>query len=620
MTHKPDLTGVSSHPGVYLMKDKGGEILYVGKAKNLKKRVSSYFRNLGTGLANTKTRVLVEKIVSVETIVVHNEIEALVLENELIKKHRPPYNILLRDDKNYLYIRVTMQDEFPRILLARKVAKDGAKYFGPFTESRAVYGLLKLVKKIFPICTASTQITEEKIKKGRMRPCLNYHLGICPGVCVGKITSAEYKQIMSEVSRFIGGDYDQVLRQLKGQMAEASVKKEFERAAKYRDSIQAVERIATKQVVVTDIGNNADVLGVARQLNKVVVALLSVRYGKLLNSQTLVMESGYEAEDPEVVSAFIRDYYAQVGEIPANIYIPVDIEDAVVLMEWLREAAGRKVNITSPSRGEKKELLDIARQNAQLKLGDLAVKLNLERKGTQDGVAQLKELLRLEKLDRIEAYDISNTQGVDSVGSMVVWEKGSMNKSQYRRFKIKTVEGPNDFASLAEVLTRRFAPKRASEEAGQRVGGDNTVFARKPDLILIDGGKGQVNTVVSALGKTDIRIIGMAKADHSAPKAKDDIVLPGVSAPIVLPTNSPAKYLLQNIRDEAHRFALGLHTHLARKKVRESELEKIPGVGEATRKKLIKKFGSMAGVKRASVEEVAEVVGAAKARQILGGL
>ena len=601
---KPDLSAVSSYPGVYLMKDEAGEVLYVGKAKNLKKRVTSYWSNYPRQA--TKVKVLLDRVVKVDTIAVKTEVEALVLENELIKEHRPQFNVLLRDDKNYLYIRITMQDEFPRILLARKINKDGAKYFGPFTESKTVYAILRLVKKIFPICSANTQMTSEKAKKGNLRACLNYHIGVCPGVCMGKVSSEEYKQTMRQVIKFIGGQYEEVQKELKVEMEEASRAKKYEIAARIRDNIQAIERLQVQQsVVLSDIKTNADVIGVARQLNKVVVALLSIRFGKLLSKQTFVMDSGYEATDTEVVSAFVRDYYSQVGELPREVYISEKLEDQEVLSAWLSERAGKKVEVISPSRGTKRDLVEIAIQNAKLRLGDLAVKLGLAKRGYEEGVEQLKQILKLEKLYRIEAYDISNTQGTDSVGSMVVFEGKEMNKDQYRRFKIKTVEGPDDYASLAEVLKRRFA---RMDDDGQ--------FARKPDLILIDGGKGQVNTVAKALGEIGIQIIGVAKGDHSAPKAKDDLVIPGKLEVVVLPNNAPAKYLLQTIRDEAHRFALGLHTSLARKRVSESQIEKVKGIGPATRKKLIKKFGSMAGVKRAKVEEIAEVVGMQKAKML----
>ncbi|MEZ4210581.1 MAG: excinuclease ABC subunit UvrC [Patescibacteria group bacterium] len=599
---KPDLSAVSSHPGVYLMKDESGEVLYVGKAKNLKKRVTSYWSNYPRQA--TKVKVLLDRVVKVDTIAVKTEVEALVLENELIKEHRPQFNVLLRDDKNYLYIRITMQDEFPRILLARKIAKDGAKYFGPFTESKTVYSVLRLVKKIFPICSSNSQMTAEKTKKGNLRACLNYHIGVCPGVCMGKVSSEEYKQTMRQVVKFIGGQYDEVLKELKVEMQEASSGKKYEIAARIRDNIQAIEKLQIQQsVVLSDIKTNADVIGVARQLNKVVVALLSIRFGKLLSKQTFVMDSSYEVTDSEVVSAFVRDYYAQVGELPREVYVSEKLEDQEVLSSWLTDQAGKRVEVLNPSRGSKRDLVEIAIQNAKLRLGDLAVKLGLAKRGYEDGVEQLKEILKLEKLHRIEAYDISNTQGTDSVGSMVVFEGKEMNKDQYRRFKIKTVEGPDDYASLAEVLKRRFA---RMDDDGQ--------FARKPDLILIDGGKGQVNTVAKALGDIGIQIIGVAKGDHSAPKAKDDLVIPGMSEVMVLPNNAPAKYLLQTIRDEAHRFALGLHTSLARKRVSESQIEKVKGIGPATRKKLIKQFGSMAGVKRAKVEEIAEVVGMQKAK------
>lgn len=600
---KPDLSGVSTKPGVYLMHDDRGEILYVGKAKNLKKRVSSYWANYPRQA--TKVKVLLEKVARVETIVVQNEVEALILENELIKKHRPQFNVLLRDDKNYLYIRITMQDEFPRILLARKVISDGAKYFGPYTESRAVYGTLKLIKKIFPICSSSQQITSDKINKGRLRACLNYHLGICPGVCLGKVSSEDYKETMRQVARFISGQYEETIRGLRKSMQQASDDRKYELAGRLRDGIEAIEKLTMRQAVVsTDVKNNTDIIGVARYLNKAVIELMRMRGGKLLDSQKFALDSNYETTDEEVLSAFIRDYYGRSEEIPAVVLLPTELEDEQVVGEWLSERLGKKVELVSSVRGARKDLVGMASENAKLHLGNMAIKLGLEKRGNEEGIIELKTILKLDKLDRIEAYDISNTQGTDSVGSMVVFEDGKMNKSQYRRFKIKTVKGPNDYASLAEVLKRRFAHS------------EGTNFARQPDLIMIDGGKGQVSAVMKELREIHIPIIGVAKGDHSAPKAKDDVVIPGRAEPLVLPNTAPAKYLIQNIRDEAHRFALGLHTHLARKRMQESQLEKISGVGAQTRKKLIKRFGSMAGVRLATDVELREVVGKSQMKAI----
>ena len=602
--YKPDFKQITTDPGIYVMKDSRGEVLYVGKAKNIRKRLASYWA--APAGQSIKTKTLVGKIANVETVAVRSEVEALVLENEFIKQHRPPFNVVMRDDKSYLYIRITMQETFPRILLARRVASDGAKYFGPYIESRPVYDLLKLIKKIFPICSSSQPISADKIARGLARACLNYHLGICQGVCIGKVSAEEYREVMREVIRFIGGQYEGVMRDLRGQMRIAAESKRFEQAAKLRDSIEAVEKLGVRQAVVsTNLRTREDVLGVARQLNKAVVSLLQIRHGKLLSSQTFALDSQYEASDEEVIEAFVRDYYNKTVEVPPVILLPVALATAEIVEKWLAAKATRGVQVVHPSRGSRRDLVTIANQNAALRLSTLATHLNLERRGYEQGVEDLKVLLKLSKLQRIEAYDISNTQGTDSVGSMVVFENGKMNKDQYRRFKIKSVEGANDFASLAEVLQRRFAKM------------DDSQFARRPDLIVIDGGKGQVNVVSKALGNIDIRIIGIAKGSHSAPKAKDDIVLPGKAATIVLPNNAPAKYLLQTIRDEAHRFALGLHTQLARKKVSESALERIPGIGPLTRKKLIKAFGSMRGVKAASFAELAKVVGETKARQVL---
>ncbi len=600
---KFDLKLIPTKPGIYIYRDGKGEVLYVGKAKHLKKRVSSYFLNRKN--QDRKTAELVPLIEDIETVIVPNEVEALILENEYIKKYKPPFNVLMRDDKGYLYIKVTIQKEFPRIELVRKIAKDGAKYFGPYVDSRPVYAVMNAIKRIFPICSSNTEITSEKLEKKRIRACLNYHMGICPGVCIGKVSSEEYKKTFHDIIKFLSGKYDEVIEDLHRQMEELAARKKFEQAGKLRDAISGVKKLSEKQLVVTtDISVNEDVIGIARELNRVIIVLMQIRSGKLWHQNVIAMESKYESTDEEILSSFIIDYYQVTANFPRSVIIPAEIEDSSVLSKWLSLIADRRVDIYMPKIGRGRKLVDLARANANHQLFDLASKLHLQKQGTKEGLAQLAAILKMKEINRIEAYDISNTQGTDSVGSMVVFEDGQLNKSQYRRFKIKTVSGPNDYASLAEVIKRRLA---RSEDAQ---------FAKKPDVILIDGGKGQVNTVAKILEGVDVRIMGVAKGDHSAPKAKDDIVLPFAKDIIVLPDNAPAKYLIQIIRDEAHRFAIALHSHLARKRMTQSKLEEVGGIGPATRKKLIRHFGSMKAVLEASEEEVAKIVGVAKAKLV----
>lgn len=593
-------------PGVYIMRDASGEVLYVGKAKDLRKRVASYFSK---SPKDPKTRELVPRIATIEPMVVASEVEALILENEQIKKYRPPYNVLMRDDKYYLYIRITMQEEYPRILLARRVAKDGAKYFGPFIDSRSVYEVIKLIKRVFPICGHTGEITSEKLKKGHIRACLNYHIGICPGVCLGKVSGEVYHNIFDKVLEFLKGDYDGVIVDLHKRMEIAAAAKSFEEAARLRDSIQAVERISRKQVVVsTDINSCEDVIGIARQLNKAVVSLMEVRGGKLNNQQHFAMSSRYESTEEEILESFLEEYYPNAVDSPKTVVLPIQLENCELIATWLSHIFDHKVQVMTPSRGRLKELSRIATLNAEVKFTSMSSKWNLESVIKTEGPIKLAELLKMDSINRIEAYDISNTQGSDAVGSMVVYEDGKMNKDQYRRFKIKNVEGPNDFASLAEMLTRRFSHDT-----------EDTRFARTPDLVLIDGGKGQVNTVSKALANTKVRIIGIAKGEHG-PNSKDDVVLPFTSQPIILPDGSPAKVLLQTIRDEAHRFALGYHTILRKKKMESSKLDQITGVGPTTKKKLLHKFGSVRSIANATPEEIAAIVGDKKAAEILKNL
>ncbi len=599
---KKEINKFKIKPGDYVMKDKDGGVLYVGKAKNLKKRLASYFNKQEQP---PKTMALVQRIHKIDTIVVSNEIEAFILENELIKKYRPPFNIIMRDDKGYLYIRITTNEDFPQILLARKVAKDGARYFGPYASSGTVHEVLKLIKRVFPLCTGkpvSPSAGSGSLVRGRA--CMNYHLKICPGVCIGKVGAKEYRRTIEQVARFLQGNYPLVIQGLKKQMAELSNRKEFERAARIRDGLKAIEAINERQSVVrADLSVSEDAIGVARQLNKALVVLLQVRSGALINQQQYTIGTKYETSSDEILSGFLRDYYTEAANFPKRVLLPVPISDAKVFTKWLTGLAGHKMILSVPTKGRPRAIVRLAQSNAEMKFQQISSRWQLEKLVATVGVSTLKQILKLKKLERIEAYDISNTQGTDAVGSMVVFEDGKIDKQQYRRFKIESVSGPDDFASLAEVLQRRVKHKRGDAK-----------FTKLPDLILIDGGKGQVSTVKKAIGDK-IKIIGIAKGDHSASKAKDDLVVDGKT--IILPNNSPAKVLVQRIRDEAHRFALSYHTTLRRKHMKVSGLDSIPGVGPTTRKKLIKAFGSLAAIKNASQQELAKVTGAKLAKEIL---
>jgi len=656
---KPDLKKIPSGPGVYLMYgcstprhaefisaskilkrvqddsklvrgDREEKVIYVGKAKDLRKRIASYFKGATshkplTNGVDQKTRALVERISKIDTITVSNEVEAFILENELIKKYRPQFNVMMRDDKNYLYIRITVNEEFPRILLARKVVRDGAKYFGPYASSGSVYEVLKLIKRTFPLCSATNQITTASLKSGRGRACLNYHLKICPGVCIGKVESKEYHKTIEQVVRFLHGNYQLVINQLKSEMQRLSANKEFERAARIRDGLKAMEAINERQSVVkTNLSVSEDAIGVARELNKTMVVLLQVRSGKLLNYQQYAIDSKYETELSEILAGFLRDYYSEAADLPKVIMSPEMIDASKGFEKWLEGVTGKKIKLIVPTKGRQRAIVRLAQSNAEMKFNQISGRWQLEKLVATEGVDGLKKILKLKKLERIEAYDISNLQGTDAVGAMVVWEKGQMDKKQYRRFKIKTVTGPNDFASLAEVLKRRFAYLASEKQVAPRQarGGKlgDTAFAGLPDVVLIDGGRGQVNTIAKVLQGFKVAVIGIAKGSHSRTKARDELILwrpsPSAKAMGDLPNNSPTKILLQNIRDEAHRFAIAYHTHLRKKRTTQSGLEKIGGIGATTRRKLVKEFGSMSGVKNATVNDIAKIVGKRLATKI----
>ena len=586
----------SQNPGVYLMRGKAGEVLYVGKAKNLRKRLASYFVKRDQ---TPKTLALVERIYKIDTIAVKTELEALILENEQIKRFRPPFNIVMRDDKGYLYIRITVHEEYPRILLARRVAKDGAKYFGPYAVAGRGYEVLKLINRSFPLCTGTP---------GTGRACMNYHLKICPGVCLGKVGAKEYRATIAQVVKFLQGNFPAVIKELRAEMAHLAADKKFERAARLRDGLKAIGAINESQNVVrANLGVSEDIIGIARQLNKALVVLLQVRSGALINQQQYALDTKYETDNKDILSGFLRDYYTDAADLPKTILLPEEVEGAGAFDKWLTSLAGRRIELVVPMRGRGRALVRLANSNAGMKFNQISSRWQLEKVIATEGVDWLRKKLKLKKLERIEAYDISNLQGTDSVGAMVVWEKGQMDKTQYRRFKIKSVVGPNDFASLAEVLKRRFAHMAGDEK-----------FARLPDIVLIDGGKGQVGTITKALKDFKVAVIGIAKGSHSRTKAKDDLVL--TSGVVILPDNSPTKMLLQNIRDEVHRFAIAYHTGLRKKRTTSSGLEKIAGIGAVTRKKLIKAFGSMAAVKAASQAKLAKIVGEKTAEKIVSGL
>lgn len=565
-------------PGVYLMKDEQGRIIYVGKAVVLKNRVRSYFQSSRNH--SPKVQALVAKIYDLEYIVTASEVEALILECNLIKKHRPRYNISLKDDKTYPYIKVTLNESFPRIYATRKVLKDGAKYFGPYTNSGAVHETLRLLKRIFPLRTCR-QLTAE-------RPCLQHHINRCMAPCSGKVDAKTYGQMINEVCLFLEGRSDDVIKNIRQRMLEAADDLQFEKAAKLRDQLAAVEKVTEKQNIVTGSGDQ-DAIGMARSAVGTCVQVFFIRSGKLVGRDHFLLSGSDNEEDAEVLAAFLKQYYSQAAFIPREVLLPFAVEEQDLIMNWLGESKGQKVQLEVPQRGTKRDLVQMAAGNAEIVLTEKAAYIKNQTERTTGAVAELGSYLNIAPPQRMECFDISHTQGAETVASMVVFEDGRPKKSDYRRYKLLTVEGkPDDFRSMQEVVLRRY--QKCEEPL--------------PDLIIIDGGKGQLSSaleIIRGVGLT-IPVIGLAKEfEH--------IFMEGESQPLILPRQSPALYLMQNIRDEAHRFAITYHRKLRSKRNMVSVLDHIVGIGDKRRKALWEHFGSLDKIKQASVEEMSQVPG-----------
>ncbi|HKY73231.1 MAG TPA: excinuclease ABC subunit UvrC [Nitrospira sp.] len=575
LAHLPD------QPGVYLFKDQSGNVLYIGKAARLADRVRSYFLK-GTD-RTPKTALLVGQIADLETMVTRSELEALILESNLVKRYRPRFNVVLRDDKQYPYLRLPIKDRFPRLSIVRRVQKDGALYYGPYTPAGALRETLKVIKKVFPLATCSIDIdgTAE-------RACIEFEIKRCMAPCTGQQTQEDYHRIVRQVRQFLEGHDRELLDDLRSQMDAAASREEFEEAARLRDRIFKIERTLERQRITQTASIDQDVIGIARHGTSVDLQLLFVRGGLLIGRKDFFWVESSDANDEELVRSAVEQFYNKEGQPPRELLIPVDIPDADLLAHWLSDKRGETVRVLAPERGTKHQLVLLAEENAAAALADHLRNEELDRQAGDE----LQRLLRLATAPRrIEGFDISNTMGNQSVASMVVWEDGRMNKSDYRRFKIAGVQGANDFASMHEVVRRRY--------------GGMEDLAR-PDLVLIDGGLGQLASARAALqdvGHPDLAVIGLAKAKGE----KDErVYLPGRKNPIVLRANSPATHLLQRIRDEAHRFAVSFHRKLRGKTMVTSQLDQIIGIGSITRTKLLKRFGSLANVADASEEALRE--------------
>lgn len=594
------LSILPDNPGVYLMKNSLGEIIYVGKAKNLKKRVKSYFQN--TKNHSEKTRVMVSKVAEFEYIITDSEMEALILEMNLIKKHSPRYNVLLKDDKHFPFIKITTNEDFPRVYMTRTYARDGNRYFGPYTDVNAVHETLDTIKKIYPIRTCRRVILEFG---EHTKPCLNYHLGLCKAPCAGYISKAEYGLMIEDIINLLEGRDVKIRKSLKKEMLEASEALDFERAAHLRDKLFAIDKTLQKQKVFTRRLDDEDYIGIHKDEEDVSVQVFNVRDGKLTGREHYILKGFAQEEEEKILTDFIKSYYSGTAFVPKTIYSRAEVNDQV-LVDWLTMRRGKSVALHTPKRGDKLNMLGLAESNAKATIDQFKQKILSEYETSSLALSQLASTLELDDLpERIEAFDISNIQGVDSVGTMVVYEKNRFKRSDYRRFKIRTVKGANDYDSMREILTRRF--KRGLSEVREiqerkldYTGGKFSIF---PDLIIMDGGKGQVNIALEVLRELDIEIpvMGLVKDDYHRTRG---IIY--MNREYGLREMKEARNLLTKIQDEVHRFAITYHRTLRDKKTLHSILEDIPRVGATRRKNLMLKFGSIDAIREASVEMLQE--------------
>ena len=594
------LKNLPSKPGVYLMKNSLGEVIYVGKAKILKNRVKSYFQNSKNH--SEKVRVMVKHIAEFEYIVTDSEMEALILECNLIKKYSPRYNILLKDDKFYPFIKITVNDDFPRVFVTRNYSKDGSKYFGPYTNGTAVYETINLINKIFPLRTCKLLIKEGGEP---VRPCLNYHIKKCFGPCGGYINKEEYGKMIKDVIDILSGKDTTVLKVLQSEMEEASMNLEFEKAADLRDKILAIEAIVEKQKIFKTMEGDEDFINIYRDEKDSCVQVFFSRDGKILGREHFIFENTAEDSIEEILEEFITSFYGGTAKVPRTIYVPA-LSNVELVEEYLTIKRGAKVWIKVPQKGQKREMLEMVKNNAQITLEKFKDKYLRDKEINKIALEELQELLDLEIWpSRIEAYDISNIQGVDSVGSMIVFEEGRSKNSDYRRFRIKTVKGANDYDSMREILTRRFShgleEVKAIQESKLQFSAGK--FSNFPDLIMMDGGKGQINIALEVLRDLNINIpvCGLVKDDKHATRG---IIYNNEE--LIINRSSNLMQLIRRIQDEVHRFAITYHRSLRDKRTLHSVLYDIPNVGEKRRRALLMKFGSVDNIKNATLEQLLE--------------
>ncbi len=598
-----ELKKLPAQPGVYLMHDARDEIIYVGKAVSLKNRVRQYFQSSRNKTA--KIEQMVSRIARFEYIVTDSEMEALVLECNLIKEHRPRYNTMLKDDKAYPYIKVTVSEDFPRVMVSRTMRKDKDRYFGPYTSGGAVNDTVDLIHKLYRIRTCSRNLPRDM---GKERPCLNYHIKQCDAPCQGYIGREEYSRSVEEVLEFLNGHYTNLLRLLEQKMADAAEQMDFEKAIEYRDLLESVKKVAQKQKITSSSMEDRDIIAMAKDDTDAVVQVFFVREGKIIGRDHFHVTVGAEESRQQILTSFVKQFYSGTPFVPRELWMQEDPEDSQILIRWLTAKRGQKVKIVIPQKGQKERLVELAQKNAALVLSQDKEKIKREELRTIGAMNQIAGLIGLERLRRVEAYDISNTSGLESVGSMVVYEDGRPKRSDYRKFKIQTVKGPNDYASMKEVLTRRFTHGMKEAEELKEEGMDQKLgsFTRFPDLLMMDGGKGQVNIaqeVLKELGLS-IPVCGMVKDDNHRTRG---LYYNNMEVPI--DRHSEGFGLITRIQDEAHRFAIEYHRSLRGKSQVKSVLDDIPGIGPARRKALMKEFRSLEAVKEATVEELMKTPG-----------
>lgn len=574
------------------MRDTAGNILYIGKAANLLHRVRSYFG--ARQKLSPKLQRMVARVADIDFYVTASEQEALILELNLIKRHHPRYNVSLKDDKTFPYLKISTNEDWPRVHVTRRLEQDGAHYFGPFASAKSVRQTLKVVKGIFPFRYCTRTITGAD-----SRACLEYHMGQCLAPCIGVVSQQEYADVIKEVILFLEGKQEKIVRELEKKMNKTAESLDFERAALLRDQIQAIRRVIEGQKIAAKVKGEQDVIAFSQERDQAYVQVFFIRSNKLTGRESFVLHGTRHEEPPQIMTSFIKQFYSSSPYVPPLLLLQYPVEDITVLRNWLQSKRGAKVNILVPRRGNKKQLVEIVAENAKLGLEQLKIRQLGSPKVLDAALAELERELSLPRLPvRMEAYDISNIQGKAAVGSMVVFERGKSKPAHYRRFKIKTVSGANDYAMLSEVLGRRF--KRISHEPST-----SDTWAIMPDLVLIDGGRGQLNAALSVMGEISIDSVPVA----SLAKENEVIFVPQRKAPIVLPHSSPGLQLLQRLRDEAHRFALGYYQRIHKRETFASAFDSVPGVGPKRKRALLKQFGSVKAIREASVEELAATRG-----------